>query len=60
MAEVRPYEARKQDKSVAWEIWNKNNGEVVAVGLPEETAKSRVEVANELYEQASKEEAPDA
>lgn len=60
MAETRPYEARKTEGADTWEIYNKNSQEVVTLGLPETTAKERASLANELYEEASKEEVPDA
>lgn len=54
-SETRPYEARKTEGSESWEIYNVNLKAVVDSNLSEEVAKSRAELANEMYEKASTE-----
>lgn len=59
MAETRPYVARKADGDDSWEVYNKESKLIVEAGLTEEDAKSHADLGNEMYAEASKEEASD-
>jgi hypothetical protein len=50
------YEARKSESGEGFDVVNTETDEVVDVGLPEETAKSRAKAANEIAERVDKAE----
>ena len=59
MSASRPYQARKSSDSDSWEIVNSETDEIVDSGLDEDTAKSRAELSNDMFEEASKESESD-